>query len=159
MVLARGIFPTSYLLRSCSCVPKDAIPQVYCSTHLCLHGLCSPLQRHEHCKSQTQLLCDAYSTCPLINSNPAAYVSSGWVFQKYLKDEYRGWWMQYSYVTSAALDVSLALCALAIFFFVQLPGGVMPNFWGVAATGESVDVQEIVVKITGENFGPATWTW
>ena len=46
----------------------------------------------------------------------------GWFFQSYLRNKYRGWWMQYNYVTSAGADVGLALCGLAIFFFVQCPG-------------------------------------
>ena len=74
--------------------------------------------------------------------------------------------MQYNYVTSAAADVGLALCALAIFFFIQLPGGVMPNWWGVTVTQTTLDAEEAAVRKTvsgvGDDiFGPprGSWKW
>lgn len=70
--------------------------------------------------------------------------------------------MQYNYVTSAAMDIGLALCALAIFFFVQLPGGAMPDWWGTLVIGSTVEAQGIAVKKTvakGEIFGPTSWKW
>jgi hypothetical protein len=54
----------------------------------------------------------------------------GFIFNKWIRNTYRGWWMRYNYLTSAALDVGLALCGLIIFFFVLLPGGKMPKYWG-----------------------------
>ena len=74
--------------------------------------------------------------------------------------------MQYNYVTSAAMDVGLALCALAIFFFVQMPGGVMPDWWGVTVVENTLDYAGAAVKktVTGvgdDVFGPprGSWKW
>jgi hypothetical protein len=72
--------------------------------------------------------------------------------------------MQYNYITSAALDVGLALCALAIFFFVQLPGAVMPDWWGITVYENTLDSEGAAVRQTvpdGQIFGPpkGTWKW
>jgi len=70
--------------------------------------------------------------------------------------------MQYNYVTSAALDVGLALTSLAIFFFIQLPvNGQMPAWWGVNVI-DTIDyeggaVQKTVTK--PDFFGPKEWKW
>jgi hypothetical protein len=86
----------------------------------------------------------------------------GYIFNKYIRNKYRGWWMQYNYITSAALDVGLALCAIVLFFCVQLPGGVMPDYWGTTIVGETLDgAQAAIRKVVadGEYFGPRTWKW
>lgn len=70
--------------------------------------------------------------------------------------------MEYNYITSAAMDVGLALCAIILFFCVQLPGGVMPDYWGTTIVGETLDGAQAAIRktVTGdETFGPATWKW
>jgi len=70
--------------------------------------------------------------------------------------------MQYNYVTSAALDVGLALTSLAIFFFIQLPvNGSMPAWWGVNVLNTVDYNAEAVAKVPakGEFFGPREWKW
>lgn len=70
--------------------------------------------------------------------------------------------MQYNYVLSAALDVGLALCSLAIFFFIQLPGGEMTSWWGTNVIGSTADGMETAVRkvvAEGEIFGPKEWKW
>jgi hypothetical protein len=86
----------------------------------------------------------------------------GFIFNKWVRNTYRGWWMRYNYLTSAALDVGLALCGLIIFFFVLLPGGKMPKWWGTEIGGKTADgaftaVRKFVAE--GEYFGPRTWKW
>lgn len=71
--------------------------------------------------------------------------------------------MGYNYVTSAALDVGLALMAIFIFFFVQLPGATMPDWWGTTVLNTADQNQE-AIKLTvadGEIFGPprGSWKW
>ncbi|KAI5359116.1 putative oligopeptide transporter, OPT superfamily [Septoria linicola] len=98
---------------------------------------------------------------PYSAMNILAYCSVGWVFQKYIKDKFRGWWMNYNYVMSAGLDVGLALCAIIIFFCVQLPGGAMPAWWGTNVI-DTVDYEGAAVRNTvvdGEIFGPPAGTW
>ena len=72
--------------------------------------------------------------------------------------------MEYNYVTSAALDVGLALCAIFLFFCVQLPGAGMPEYWGTSIVGRTVDgagaaIRKVVDVEAGEYFGPRTWKW
>lgn len=70
--------------------------------------------------------------------------------------------MTYNYITSAALDVGLALCAIVLFFCVQLPGGEMPAYWGTNIVQETLDQTGAAIRKTvahGEYFGPRTWKW
>ena len=91
-----------------------------------------------------------------------SWVLFGYIFNKFIRDRYRGWWMQYNYVTSAAMDVGLALCAIVLFFCVQLPGANMPDYWGTTIVSKTLDgAGEAVRKVLGEGeyFGPREWKW
>ena len=66
-----------------------------------------------------------------------------------------------NYVTSAAMDVGLALTAFFLFFCVQLPGATMPAWWGTNVIN-TIDYDETAVQkmVSGnETFGPAPGTW
>lgn len=68
--------------------------------------------------------------------------------------------MQYNYLTSAGLDVGLALCTIVIFFALQLPNVDMVEWWGVTAPANTMDtLGTAVVRMVadGETFGPAVW--
>lgn len=70
--------------------------------------------------------------------------------------------MQYNYITSAGLDVGLALAAIIIFFCVLLPGGAMPDYWGTSVITSTLDFTQTAVRKTvgdGEYYGPRTWKW
>jgi hypothetical protein len=72
--------------------------------------------------------------------------------------------MQYNYITSAALDVGLALCAIILFFCVQLPGAAMPDYWGTTWITETLDLSQSAIRkvvADGEYFGPrkGEWKW
>ncbi|CAK1366136.1 Sexual differentiation process protein isp4 [Cercospora beticola] len=98
---------------------------------------------------------------PYSAMNILAYCSVGWIFNKYIRDRARGWWMNYNYVTSAAMDVGLAICAIVIFFCVQLPGGSMAPWWGTNVIN-TFDYNGTAVQKTvsgDEKFGPAVWKW
>ena len=69
--------------------------------------------------------------------------------------------MNYNYVTSAGMDVGLAICAIVIFFCVQLPGATMPGWWGTDVVN-TVDYEQTAVRNTvpdGKIFGPRVWKW
>lgn len=72
--------------------------------------------------------------------------------------------MQYNYITSAALDVGLALCNILLFFCVLLPGAAMPDYWGTTWVAETLDISQQAVRSVvakGEYFGPrkGEWKW
>ncbi|KAF2831755.1 small oligopeptide transporter-like protein [Ophiobolus disseminans] len=105
--------------------------------------------------------CMAYVP-PYSPMNMLSWVAVGYIFNKFIRDKYRGWWMQYNYITSAALDIGLALCAIVLFFCVLLPGAEMPAYWGTTIVGKTLDGAGTAVRKTvaeGEIFGPKTWKW
>jgi hypothetical protein len=54
----------------------------------------------------------------------------GYVFNKYIRDRYRGWWANYNYILSAALDSGLALSTIVIFFALTMTKTEAPKWWG-----------------------------
>ncbi|KAE8151097.1 OPT oligopeptide transporter protein-domain-containing protein [Aspergillus avenaceus] len=81
----------------------------------------------------------------------------GFVFNKYIRDRWRGWWMQYNYVLSAGLDVGLALSTIVIFLTLSLTATDFPNWWGNSISSATMDAAGSAVQVTGEKFGPASW--
>ena len=96
-------------------------------------------------------------------ATPLNYLSwgiIGWVFNKYIKNKYRGWWMRFNYVTSAGLDVGLALCTILIFLTLNLTQHDFPSWWGVSVAQNTMDYQDTAIQqfvAEGEIFGPKTW--
>jgi hypothetical protein len=83
-------------------------------------------------------------------ATPMTYLSwsaVGFVFNKLIRNRYRGWWTTYNYVTSAALDSGLAICTILIFFALYLPQVKPPAWWGNnVVTGTLVSVQNLFVE-------------
>lgn len=96
-------------------------------------------------------------------ATPLNYLSwgiVGFVFNKYIKTRWRGWWMQYNYVFSAGLDVGLALCTILIFVTLQLTGTSFPSWWGTEIAANTLDASDGAKQITladGQTFGPTSW--
>ncbi|KAJ6086487.1 hypothetical protein N7467_005401 [Penicillium canescens] len=96
-------------------------------------------------------------------ATPLNYLSwgiVGFVFNKYIRDRWRGWWMQYNYVLSAGLDVGLALCTILIFLTLNLTSTSFPEWWGTRIAAETLDMADAAIQIPvaeGERFGPASW--
>jgi len=70
--------------------------------------------------------------------------------------------MEYNYITSAAMDVGLAICAIILFFCVQLPGKAMPDYWGTTIVSTTLDGAGSAVRktVSGDDYyGPRTWKW
>jgi len=92
------------------------------------------------------------------------YASWGFVgtmFNKVIKGRHPGWWTEYNYITSAALDSGTIICILLIFFALQLPNKVTsPLWWGGFGGGfqNNVDWNATPkIVLTNGTFGPATW--
>ncbi|CAC9891319.1 unnamed protein product [Aureobasidium pullulans] len=99
---------------------------------------------------------------PYSAMNILSWCAVGWVFNKYIRNKYRGWWMEYNYITSAAMDVGLAICAIILFFCVQLPGKAMPDYWGTTIVSTTLDGAGSAVRktVSGDDYyGPRTWKW
>jgi OPT family oligopeptide transporter len=87
----------------------------------------------------------------------------GFIFSRYIKTKYRGWWMQYNYITSAGLDIGLALCSILIFLTIDLTNTKAPSWWGNLITYTTFDYQSgfsVQKKVsTEETFGPSRGSW
>ncbi|KAL2814374.1 OPT oligopeptide transporter protein-domain-containing protein [Aspergillus cavernicola] len=93
-------------------------------------------------------------------ATPLNYLSwgiVGFIFNKYIRDRWRGWWMQYNYVLSAGLDVGLALCTIFIFLTLNLTDTDFPMWWGTKVAAETMDAAGTAVRVTGVRFGPEVW--
>ncbi|BCS30042.1 small oligopeptide transporter, OPT family [Aspergillus puulaauensis] len=93
-------------------------------------------------------------------ATPLNYLSwgiVGFIFNKYIRDRWRGWWMQYNYVLSAGLDVGLALCTIFIFLTLNLTKTEFPSWWGTNIAADTMDASGTAVQVTGVKFGPEKW--
>ncbi|KAL3473367.1 OPT oligopeptide transporter protein-domain-containing protein [Aspergillus californicus] len=93
-------------------------------------------------------------------ATPLNYLSWGIVgifFNKFIRDRWRGWWMQYNYVLSAGLDVGLALSTILIFLALNLTKTDFPSWWGTDIAGNTMDAAGTAVQVTGVQFGPESW--
>ncbi|MCJ1278809.1 hypothetical protein MMC21_006627 [Puttea exsequens] len=88
----------------------------------------------------------------------------GFVFNKFIRNRYRGWWMRFNYITSAGLDVGLAICTIVIILTLNLTNTSMPSWWGVSVANNNADNLDEAIKIvnpdpsaTGRFFGPTNW--
>lgn len=62
--------------------------------------------------------------------NYLMWILVGFVFSKVIRQRFRGWWLQYNFILSAALDAGLALCTIVIFLALQLTQVNPPDWWG-----------------------------
>lgn len=96
-------------------------------------------------------------------ATPMNYLSwglVGFVFNKWIRNRWRGWWMRFNYVTSAAMDSGLAISTIIIVLTLSLTNTNPPNWWGNTVGSSTLDAQGAAVKTVlkpGETFGPKTW--
>lgn len=95
---------------------------------------------------------------PATPLNYLAWGAVGYIFNKLIKNRYRGWWMYYNYITSAALDIGLAISTIVIFCCLGLTQTDFPSWWGVNVVNTLDYNNEAIQKVlTNGTFGPATW--
>lgn len=97
---------------------------------------------------------------PATALNYLSWAVVGFVFNKYIRNKYRGWWMQFNYITSAGLDVGLALSTILIFLTLSLTGTSMTPWWGSTTALDTMDINgNAIVRplADGETFGPKSW--
>jgi OPT family small oligopeptide transporter len=96
-------------------------------------------------------------------ATPLSYLSwslVGFFFQKVIRNRYRGWWMRFNYITSAGLDVGLAICTIVIIAALNLTTTTFPDWWGNSAPAKTLDYLEVSIQKRlpkGQTFGPKTW--
>lgn len=93
-------------------------------------------------------------------ATPLNYLSwgiVGFIFNKLIKDRFRGWWMHYNYVFSAGLDVGLALSTILIFIALSLWNHNMTAWWGTNIAADTMDASYDAIQVTGVTFGPTSW--
>ncbi|KAI1435489.1 OPT oligopeptide transporter protein-domain-containing protein [Xylaria sp. CBS 124048] len=84
----------------------------------------------------------------------------GYVFQVVIRKRYIRWWSRLNYLTSAGLDLGLALGTVFIFFAFTLHNIEAPKWWGNTVVASTLDYQGKAVQTVlppGETFGPKTW--
>jgi OPT family oligopeptide transporter len=97
-------------------------------------------------------------------ATPLNYLSwgiVGLVFNRHIRNRFRGWWMHYTYVLSAGLDVGLALCTILIFLTLQLTNTDFPSWWGTNIAADTMDASGSAIQVVlpeGETFGPKSWS-
>ncbi|KAJ2987653.1 hypothetical protein NUW58_g4385 [Xylaria curta] len=96
-------------------------------------------------------------------ATPLNYLSwgfVGYVFQFVIKRRHFRWWSRLNYLTSAGLDLGLALGTLIIFFAFTLRDIDPPQWWGNTVVTTTLDYQGKAVQAVlqpGETFGPKVW--
>ncbi|CAI4211109.1 unnamed protein product [Parascedosporium putredinis] len=84
----------------------------------------------------------------------------GTIFNFFIKRRYTGWWLQYNYILSAALDCGLILSTMVIFFTLYLTSAQAPQWWGNSAAVSTMDYKGTSFKSfvpEGETIGPKVW--
>ena len=97
---------------------------------------------------------------PATTINYTTWAAVGFVFNKFIKNKYRGWWSHYNYITSAGLDTGLAISTIIIFLTLQLTNQDYPNWWGNNVVGSTLEANFAAVQQTvpdGHIFGPSKW--
>ncbi|KAI1078447.1 small oligopeptide transporter [Whalleya microplaca] len=96
-------------------------------------------------------------------ATPLNYLSwgiVGYIFQFRVKKHYFKWWSRLNYLTSAGLDLGLALSTLIIFFVFTLHEIEPPQWWGNKVVSSTMDYQGSAIQVVlppGETFGPPVW--
>lgn len=82
------------------------------------------------------------------------------LFNLVLKRRFYAWWLQYNYITSAALDCGLITSTIVVFFGLYLTEARAPAWFGNDAALLTADMTGTAVHATlppGQTFGPQTW--
>ncbi|KAI5123303.1 hypothetical protein M0805_009324 [Coniferiporia weirii] len=98
-----------------------------------------------------------------VNYVPWAIV--GFIFQYVIRRRHFSWWTKYNYVLSAAMDSSVAIALILIFFCLQYPKNgtigatTIQTWWGNTVFTKTGDWNSVTLKTVpaGQTFGPTTW--
>lgn len=97
---------------------------------------------------------------PATSYNYLCWGTVGLIFNYFIKRRWNGWWLQYNYITSAALDCGLVIATIIIFFTLYLTSAKLPKWYGNYDVFDTLDQAGTAVKsyvAEGETFGPTSW--
>lgn len=108
-----------------------------------------------------QSLMHNFTVPPATPLNYLSWGIVGFVFNKLIRNRYRGWWMRFNYITSAGLDAGLAISTIVIIAALNLTNTKAPKWWGNEVVTSTLDAKDKAVnwpvpKDPGY-FGPARW--
>ncbi|KAJ6784825.1 hypothetical protein PWT90_06805 [Aphanocladium album] len=90
------------------------------------------------------------------------FVSIGLVFNWWIRRRYWGWWQQYNYTLSGALDIGNALAAVVIALALGLGNANFPDWWGNTAPYTNLDgwgnATTKVFQKGQTPLGPSSWS-
>ena len=104
---------------------------------------------------------------PATPLNFVSWAIVGFVFNYVIRRRHFSWWTKYNYVLSAAMDSSVAIAVVLIFFCLEYPknGTIGENtilkWWGNTVfqkNGDWVGVADLPIPSSG-TFGPAAGSW
>ncbi|CAK7271076.1 hypothetical protein SEPCBS119000_004415 [Sporothrix epigloea] len=84
----------------------------------------------------------------------------GSFFNGFLRRRYTGWWLQYNYITSAALDCGLIVSTIVIFFALYLTNKTPIQWFGNVGVFETMDATNQAIQFPipdSGKFGPTSW--
>jgi hypothetical protein len=82
-----------------------------------------------------------------------------WVSWGFVKSRWLAFWNKYNFVFAAALNCSIAIAALVLFFCVEVPGAEMPAWWGTTVV-DTVKRQPRITELPARGyFGPERGTF
>ncbi|KAF2670668.1 small oligopeptide transporter [Microthyrium microscopicum] len=99
---------------------------------------------------------------PAVPMNYLMWGIIGYIFNKHIRSRARGWWSNYNYILSAALDTGLALCTIVIFCTLTMTKTEPPSWWGNNVVSTTLDSQGTAIRKVlpdGEKFGPPVGSW
>lgn len=90
------------------------------------------------------------------------YVIVGLIFNYWIRRRYLGWWTQYNYALSGALDIGTAICIVLVGLALGLGNANFPDWWGNTVINNTLDAQDLAVTKpfdmdTSQPIGPSTW--
>lgn len=84
----------------------------------------------------------------------------GAIFNWFIKRRWKDWWLQYNYITSAALDCGLIISTIVVFSSLYFTESSPIRWFGNVNALETLDMLGTSVSTAvppGETFGPSTW--
>ncbi|KAI0180949.1 small oligopeptide transporter [Hypoxylon sp. FL1284] len=102
----------------------------------------------------------AGSIPPATPLNYLSWAVVGYAFQHVVRRRHFAWWSRLNYLTSAGLDLGLALGTLAVFFAFTLRDVDAPRWWGNDVVASTLDYKGEAVQVVlppGQTFGPKSW--